>query len=522
MVFAADPMEPSLTAPQHGHGLSPLLQHPAMLIHPPIVFVGYALWAVPFALAIAALMSGQLDVQWVLAARPWALLGMGGARSRHPAGRAVGLRRARLGGYWGWDPVENGSLMPWLAGTALIHGLLGWQHRGVLKKTVVLLTIVTFGLCNFATFLTRSGIFSSLHAFSESPIGWMFLVLMLALTAGGIALVVRRRSQLGPDWPISTVVSREAVVLVSTVALLLLVMVMLVGTISVPLSNILLGRKITFGTAFYNNVLIPIALLLLAGTASAPLLRWGSGPLPARKALVAAAIAAIVAPVAAWACGVRHPFGLAVVWLVAAGLLTLAASLFLDAARYDPRKPWLHLLRAAAGGRRKYAGFLIHLGFVSLVVGVTGSSLGTRRQDFVLREGESVQWAGRTIRYVGLIERDEPDKFVAEAELEISDRGAAGYRLRPAQHLHRPQNEWTTEVAIHSTWSGDFYTILHGNRGPTSRQPDAGGKPHDALALERRLDRRDRRAVGPLAGAAPLRSGNVHKAGWVERSEPRQ
>jgi cytochrome c-type biogenesis protein CcmF len=371
------------------------------------------------------------------------------------------------GGYWGWDPVENGSLMPWLTGTALIHGLLGWQHRGVLKKTVVLLAIVTFGLCNFATFLTRSGIFSSLHAFSESPIGWMFLALMLALAAGGVALVVRRRSQLGPEWPISTVVSREAVVLLSTVALLLLVIVMLVGTISVPLSNILLGRKITFGTAFYNNVLIPIALLLLAGTASAPLLRWGTRPAPRqRKALVAVAVAAIVAPLVAWPCGVRHPFGLAVVWLVAAGLLALAAALFLDAGRHDPRKPWRHLLRAAAGGRRKYAGFLIHVGFASLVVGVTGSSLGTRRQDVVLHEGETVQWAERSIRYVGLIERDEPDKFIAEADLEISQNGVPAYHLRPAQYLHRPQNQWSTEVAIRSTWGGDFYTILHGNRGP--------------------------------------------------------
>ena len=382
MVFAADPMEPSLTTPQHGLGLSPLLQHPAMLIHPPIVFVGYALWAVPFALAIAALVSGQLDVHWVRAARPWALSAWAVLGIGILLGGLWAYEELGWGGYWGWDPVENGSLMPWLAGTALIHGLLGWQHRGVLKKTVVLLTIVTFGLCNFATFLTRSGIFSSLHAFSESPIGWMFLVLMLALTAGGIVLVVRRRSELGPAWPISTVVSREAVVLLSTLALLLLVLAMLLGTISVPLSNILLGRKITFGTAFYNNVLIPIALLLLAGTASAPLLRWGMRPTPRqRKALLAAAIAAIVGPVAIWICGVRHPFGLAVAWLVAAALLILAASLFLDAARYDPRRPWLHLLRAAVGGRRKYAGFLIHLGFVSLVVGVTGSSLGTRRQE---------------------------------------------------------------------------------------------------------------------------------------------
>ena len=169
MVFAADPMEPSMAVPQHGNGLSPLLQHPAMLIHPPIVFLGYALWAVPFALAIAAMASGRLDAQWLRAARPWALLAWAVLGAGILLGGLWAYEELGWGGYWGWDPVENGSLMPWLTGTALIHGLLGWQHRGVLKKTVVLLAIVTFGLCNFATFLTRSGIFSSLTPSASRP-----------------------------------------------------------------------------------------------------------------------------------------------------------------------------------------------------------------------------------------------------------------------------------------------------------------------------------------------------------------
>ena len=197
MVFGADPMEPSLSSLTEGDGLGPALQHPAMLIHPPLVFLGYAGWAVPFAIAVAALLTGRLDAGWIRHARPWALfswivLGVGILLGAEWAYEELGW-----GGYWSWDPVENGSLIPWLTGTALIHTLMAWQYRGVLKKTALLLALATLALCNFAAFLTRSGIFSSLHAFSESPIGWMFLVLLSGLGVGGVLLVVLHRAA----WP---------------------------------------------------------------------------------------------------------------------------------------------------------------------------------------------------------------------------------------------------------------------------------------------------------------------------------
>ena len=165
--------------------------------------------------------------------------------------------------------MENGSLIPWLTGTALIHALMAWQYRGVLKKTALLLAIATFALCNFAAFLTRSGIFSSLHAFSHSPIGWMFLVLLSGLGVGGVLLVVLARS-LAPDRPISGLWTRESLVAVSTVSLLLLAVVALLGTLMIPLSKFVVGRDITVGPAFYNNVLIPLGMVLLAATALRP------------------------------------------------------------------------------------------------------------------------------------------------------------------------------------------------------------------------------------------------------------
>jgi cytochrome c-type biogenesis protein CcmF len=471
MVFAADPMKASLAARTEGMGLSPLLQHPSMLVHPPVVFLAYAAWTVPFALAAAALVTGELSKDWIGQARPWALfawtvLGAGLLLGAHWAYQELGW-----GGYWGWDPVENGSLLPWLTGTALIHCLMAWRHCGCLKKLALSLAIVTFGLCNFATFLTRSGVFSSVHAFSESPIGWMFLGLMAVLLVGGGALILRRREALAPERPIRSALARESLVLVSTYLLLVMTVVVLVGTSCVPLSTMFLGRTAQIGPAFYNNVFMPIGLALLTATAVAPLLRWDLPPAAAHKrALVGCLGAGGIAALVAWLAGVRHPASLAVAGLAALAVAALATALLRDAARMSHSRRWHTILGpgvwlALSKRRRQYAGFVVHLGIVCVAVGVTGSSLATQRLDIDLKEGDSLDWAGRRIEYVRLIQREEPDKLVAEIELKVSRAGDDPVTLMPARHLHLLQNEWTTEVAIHSTWAGDFYTILHAGLG---------------------------------------------------------
>ncbi len=278
MVFAADPMQPSLVARHTGDGLSPLLQHPAMLFHPPIIFLGYAAWGVPFALAVAALLSGRLDNTWTEQARPWAIFAWVTLGGGILWGAAWAYEELGWGGYWSWDPVENGSLIPWLTGTALVHGLMTWRCRGALKKTTLSLAIATFALCNFATFLTRSGVFSSLHAFSQSPIGWMFLAWIVVVTAGHAVLMILRRAALGAERPLTSVWSREAFVLIGIVALVLLASMAILGTLAAPLSGVFCTARIVVGIAFYNHVLIPVGLILLTAMAATPLLRWGSRP----------------------------------------------------------------------------------------------------------------------------------------------------------------------------------------------------------------------------------------------------
>jgi cytochrome c-type biogenesis protein CcmF len=466
MLFGADPMEHSLGTPRNGAGLSPQLQHPAMLIHPPIVLLGYAGWAIPCAVVVARLAAGRIDASWIWEARPWALFSWAVLGGGILWGAKWAYEELGWGGYWAWDPIENGSLIPWLTGTALVHAMMAWQSCGVLKKTAVSLAVLTLGLCDFATFMTRSGVASSLHAFSQSPVGWMFLGLMIAVIMGGGLLVVVRRRELIPARPIESVWSREAWVLILTVALLLLAAVALGGTLIGPASKIILGREIVVGTAFYNYILIPIGLVLLATTAVAPLLRWGSPPRARRIGTLLLCLGlGGVATASALAAGLRHPTGLAVTWLAATAAAAPAGALVLDVRRPGGPKSWKRIWQTLATGRRRYAGYLVHLGFVCLAVGVTGSSLGTHQQKVVMSEGQTLRWAGRRIRCARLIERELPDKLVAEAELEVSREGSPAVTLLPAQHLHRAQNQWTTEVAIDSTWRGDLYVILHGSEG---------------------------------------------------------
>ncbi len=466
MVFAADPCQANLVVRTEGLGLSPLLQHPSMFIHPPVVFFAYAAWTVPFALATAALIHNRLDVTWTHMARPWALLawavlGIGLLLGAHWAYQELGW-----GGYWGWDPVENGSLLPWLTGTAFIHCLMAWRFRNCLKKTAVSLAILTFGLCNFATFLTRSGIFSSVHAFSESPIGWMFLALMAMLLAGGVGLVFLRRESLVPQRVAKSLLARETLILVSTILLLVLTLVVLTSTLVGPVSAYLYGQMMLVGPTFYNQALVPIGLFLVALTSVAPLLRWGKGPEQAPRQILRLCLAGgVSAMVAGYCLGTRHFISLTVTGLATIAAVSFLGTIFLDTRRREAHglvRGWLLTLRE---GRPQYTGYVVHLGFIVLAIGITGSSLGSRRQEADMNEGDVLNWADRQIRYVKLEQRTLPDKLIAEAVLEISRDDHASVTLRPARHLHLLQNEWTTEVAIDSTWRGDFYTILNAGLG---------------------------------------------------------
>jgi cytochrome c-type biogenesis protein CcmF len=344
--------------------------------------------------------------------------------------------------------------------------MLAWRRRGCFKKTAFMLAIVTLAHCNFATFLTRSGIFSSVHAFSESPVGWMFLVLMGGLLAAGIGLLVSRRSWLAGSTQFGSPWSRESLIAASVLLLVLFTVVVLVGTLVTPLSKIFHGRTIQIGPAFYNNVLAPIALLLLAMTAVVPLLPWGGPPKPMERRLLWLCIGlSLVVAAGSMVAGAGHPLVIGVVALAGLTAISFVAAWLHDARRRATNSLGEGLISALRNGRHKYAAYSVHVGMALVALGITASSLGSRKQEAILAEGELIHWAGRTIRHVQLRQSEQPDKLVAEAILEVAREGQRPIYLRPARHLHLLQNEWTTEVAIHSTWSGDFYTILHAGLG---------------------------------------------------------
>ncbi len=469
LLFTADPTVASLGLPMDGMGLSPTLMHPVMLIHPPIVFLGYAIWTIPFALVMAGLIRRETDRQWICQTRSWAIFAWCLLGAGIILGGLWAYEELGWGGYWNWDPVENGSLIPWLLGTAFLHAALAWRSRGILKKTAVALAIATFAFCNFAAFITRSGFFSSLHAFNQSPLGWMFLVLMAGVAIGGAVLMSWRRTALTPEKPWSSFWAKESWIWIFSVLLILLAALAFTGTLIAPLSGIFLGKKFVVEAAYYNKAMVPIGLVLLTATALAPLLRWGASPASVQKKAILLSLAtAIAGTILAFFAGIRHPIALAVAGLACFGIATFAGTLVLDVLHRTSPTIWQRLLAAVRGNRRQYAGFLIHLGFISLAVGITGSSLGAQRHEAVMHEGETYAWSGWSIRLAGLTQHDSPGKIAVEARLEISRGGRAFCILQPAQNYYRCSNEWTAQAAIHSTWTEDFFVILHSG--------EAGGK----------------------------------------------
>jgi cytochrome c-type biogenesis protein CcmF len=268
---------------------------------------------------------------------------------------------------------------------------------------------------------------------------------------------------------LSSLYARETHAVVAGAALLLLTTVVFVGTVLVPVSTHVVGTKAVVGPDFYNAVLVPTGLLLLSTTVAVPLLRWGAPPSSAqRRSLWLSFSVGAAAALGGLACGVTRPAALIVIALAAAAPVALAAALVLEVRQSAASGFVTRLISVLRNNRRSFAGFIIHLGFVAVAIGVTGSSFGSQRRELVLDEGESIDWAGRQIRYQRLIQTELPDKLVAEAELEISEQDQSWYFLRPARHFHLLQEQWTTEVDIHSSWRGDFYTILNNGESGTA------------------------------------------------------
>ena len=460
-------------APVDGAGLNPSLQNPYMLAHPPLLYVGYVGLTVPFAFAIAALVSRQLDERWILAARrstlvAWTALGVGQLLGAHWAYVEVGW-----GGYFAWDPVENAALMPWLAATAFLHSVMIQEKRGMLKVWNVLLVILAFCLALFGTFLTRSGILNSIHSFTESAIGPWFLGFIGVVTVGSLALVFARLDLLRARTRLESLASREATFLYNNLLLVALCLTILWGVVFPILSEAVQGESSTVGAPYYNFFFETFGLPLLLLMGIGPLVAWRRASLrslgrtfvwPAAVALVAGA--ALIA-LGAWS----SPVGL-VAYTFSAFVLASIGYEFARGTRARRAlgdEGWLDALRSlVARNRRRYGGYVVHASMVLLAIGVTGSSLYDTSGSARLRPGESMAVGSYTLRFLEAQVNDGQPRALVRVERD----GEVIAHMTPGKNRYPVEQQVSNEPDIRSDWGTgeDLFLIVDSFRDDGSVQ----------------------------------------------------
>jgi cytochrome c-type biogenesis protein CcmF len=469
LLAASNPFQTRPDVPVEGYGLNPLLQNVWMVAHPPVVFMGYAAYTVPFALALGGLITARLGKRWLQVVRRWALLAWLFLGTGIWMGAWWAYLELGWGGYWGWDPVENASLIPWLTGTALLHALMMQERRQAFKTWTVWLISSTFVLCVFATFVTRSGIIQSVHAFGRSPVGYSFLAFILLCLLALLPLVYLRRRELASRQALQTLLSRQASLLLTTLLLLGTALVVLVGTLFPALTEVLSGRQAALGASFYERTVGPLAQAIVVLIGICPWLPWGGvDRARLRRELLPPALAALVVAALLYALGVREAVALLAFALLAFVALSLLMVLHRDmVARRNrtgegvPRA----LARLLSGHRRRYGAHAAHLGIVLIAMGVTGSSIYQDEVQIALAPGERVDVQGYTLAYQDFLSQERPGQQQFTAVVDVYRGPKRVATLRPRKDFYWNVEQWVTEVAIRSTLQEDLYLILAGFEG---------------------------------------------------------
>ncbi|MFC1981213.1 heme lyase CcmF/NrfE family subunit [Chloroflexota bacterium] len=465
LISAQNPFTKLDFIPVDGRGLNPLLENPAMVIHPPFLLCGYVLFTIPFALAIAALLSKKLDNEWIIRARGWALLswlllGLGNIIGAWWAYVELGW-----GGYWGWDPVENAGLMPWLVATAFLHSINVQRHRGMFKQWTMALIILTFMLTIFGTFLTRSDLLSSVHAFGENTLVPFFLTFLFIIFFGSFALLYHRRDELKSEAILESLVSRESAYLVNILLLLASTLIIFVGTIFPALAEAVSGIKVDIGKSFFNTTNPPIfmAIIFLAGLCIIIGWRRLVGKEFRRRVLwptivaLGVVIGLLIARIGKWQ---------AVIAFAVCGFVIAATS-------YQ----WLRELMARRRARaenpqaktisgflwantNRYGAYIIHIAVVLIAIGVIGSSVYPTEKEAVLKPGESMTINQYTLNYDKMTFSGTENKMIISASLSVYNGEELVAQLSPEKYIHRNYEQPVTEVAIRSTPAEDLYVIL--------------------------------------------------------------
>ncbi|MGC8548127.1 MAG: heme lyase CcmF/NrfE family subunit [Acidobacteriaceae bacterium] len=466
--FAGTPGAP----PADGFGLNPLLQNPEMVIHPPMLYLGYVGFSIPFAFVLAALMLRAPAEQWIGVTRRWSMLvwlflTCGIVLGMHWAYAVLGW-----GGYWGWDPVENASLMPWLTGTALLHSMILQERRGMMKQWNVWLVFSTFLLCIVGTTLTRSGVVSSVHAFGKSPLGAWFLGFLIIVLLVCVVTYWKRRDYLETEHRVEGLVSRESSFLFLNLILVTACVTVFSGTLLPVFSEAMGGGKATVGAGFYNAAVVPIALLLLFLISTGPLLTARGTSLTETLKPFAVPGAIGVLTMVTLTLGGMHPWASRAVlyaWLCFSIAAFVTASIVTAVVRgllAMRENTGLRLLPAAAllvrSNLRRYGAFTVHLGIALMFVGFAGTAFN-HTVEKGLSPGQTMQAGPYQLSLSGLKEISNANYVAERAKLDVSRGNSKPFVLSPEVRLYQASQSRNTRVANHSTPLWDLYVVYEGN-----------------------------------------------------------
>ncbi|MEW6033938.1 MAG: heme lyase CcmF/NrfE family subunit [Chloroflexota bacterium] len=470
MVFTANPFQKLPAIPADGQGLNPLLENPGMLFHPTTLLAGYAGFTIPFAFAVAALITRRLDHQWLATTRNWTLvfwllLGIGNVLGMQWAYVELGW-----GGYWAWDPVENAGLMPWLTATAFLHSLMVQRRGGMLKVWNMSLIGATFFLAIFGTFITRSNILSSVHTFGESGQGPFFLFFITAGIILFTALVVSRLSDLRSEHQMESLLSREASFLLNNLVLVAATVVILLGTMLPLFSRILAGKEVTVGATFFNSVAGPILVVLVLLMGLCPLIGWyRTSPGKLLNNLLTPLYAALATAIVLLTLALVRviplkPYAVATFSICAFALTTV----FLEWGRGTRARHRIHgenyfraFISLIGKSRARYGGYFVHIGIVLIAMGIGASSAYSISEEFTLAPGGSMKVGQYTLRYEGLDQYPTPKQMVVSAGLSVTNGQRAAGHMEAKRYFKSNFNP-VSEIGLRSGVSEDLYIILMG------------------------------------------------------------
>jgi len=456
----------TIFTPQDGNGLNPLLRHPGMVIHPPMLYLGFVSYVIPYAFAMAALITGRTDDRWIRLTRRWSLW----AWLFLSFGLVLGGRWAYdvlgWGGYWGWDPVEIAAFMPWLTGTAFLHSVMIQEKRGMLKHWNMILVILTYALVIFGTFLTRSGVLSSVHAFANSPIGPLFMAFVSATLIASIALVIYRWPQLRGETEMKSMLSREALFLLNNLLFMSVLVICFWGVMFPLVSELFTGQKVTVGPPFYERATAPIfaGLMFLMGVA--PLSAWGHSTVKTLgRAMWKSALIALLVTVILFITYTKNYIALIGFFLIAL-VLFVTAQEFWRGARARQRSQnenfFSALSRLMGRNRRRYGGYIIHISMMLMAIGILGIEVFQSATQGALAQGEELNIAEYTVKYRELASWDDTGKGVnfTRATLDVYENGIYLGELNPRIDYYFDSQQNMTIPGNRSTFRDDLYIIL--------------------------------------------------------------